>query len=156
MKKVKLIITALLFANSFVSFAQLPEHSSEPKLIAVVNRVNWCAVCKTNAERFGAVLFSYASKGVNIYINDLTDEKTKETSKQELEKANIYKAVTTTPRKGMGKALKSCGLIKDKKQTSDIAGIVTFVDPKTFKQLKQLSIAESDEEMKKNITNLLK
>src|SRR4051812_17229381 len=126
MKKLKLIITALLFVSTFKGVAQLPEYSPDPKLIVVVNRANWCAVCKTNAERFGAILFSYVSKGINIYMNDLTDEKTKETSKQELEKAHIYNAVTSIPRKGMGKALESCGLVKDKKQTADISGIVTF------------------------------
>lgn len=156
MKKLKLIITALLFVNTLISVAQLAQNSPNPKLIAVVNRANWCAVCKANGERFGTILSSFSTQGVNIYINDLTDEKTKETSKQALEKDNIYKAVNTIPRKGMGKALKSCGLVKDKEQTTDVAGIVTFIDPKTHKQLKQLSLAETDEEMKKNITKLLK
>ena len=155
MKEVKSIIAIVLLATGLNSYAQTTEQSSNPKLIAVVNKANWCAVCKANAERFGAVLFSYAPKGVNIYLNDLTNEKTKEASKQELEKANVYGAVCTIPRKGMGKALKACGLVKDKKQTSDIAGIVTFIDAKTHKQIKQVSITESDEEMKKIIDNLL-
>ncbi len=97
----------------------------------------------------------YAAKGVNIYLNDLTDETTKAASKQELEKANVYEAVNTIPRQGMGKVLKACGLMKDKKQTQDVAGIVTFIDPKTHKQVKQVSIAESDAAMIKTITELL-
>ena len=33
---------------------------SDPKLIAVVNRANWCGVCKANGPRFGALLTPYA------------------------------------------------------------------------------------------------
>lgn len=155
MKKVKLIIAIVLVATSFSSFAQMPEHSANPKLIAVVNRANWCAVCKANATRFGAVLMPYAAKGVNIYLNDLTNETTKAASKQELEKANAYVAVNTIPRQGMGKVLKACRLVSDKTQTQDVSGIVTFINPKTHKQVKQISIAESDEEITKTINKLL-
>ena len=155
MKKVKLIIATLLMATAFGSFAQMPENSTNPKLIAVVNRANWCGVCKANAERFSKVLMPYSAKGVNIYLNDLTNETTKEASKQELENANVYVAVTTLPRKGMGKVLKVCHLVKDKKQTQDMAGIVTFIDPVSHKQLKQVSISVSDEEMNSIITKLL-
>lgn len=156
MKKVKMIIATLILATSFSSYAQLPENSTNPKLIAVVNRANWCGVCKANAERFSKVLMPYSSKGVNIYLNDLTNDSTKEASKQELEKANVYVAVTTIPRKGMGKVLKACHLVKDKRQTQDVAGIVTFIDPVSHKQLKQVSIALLDAEMNTIITNLLK
>jgi hypothetical protein len=55
----------------------------------------------------------------------------------------------------MGKALKACHLVKDKKQTQDLAGIVTFIDPVSHKQLKQISISVSDEEMNSIITKLL-
>jgi thiol-disulfide isomerase/thioredoxin len=156
MKKLRLIMAALLLATSFGSIAQTIEHSENPKLIAVVNSAKWCGVCKSNAARFSAVLMPYAAKGVNIYMNDLTNKTTKEASKQELEKANVYVAVTTIPRKGMGKMLKSCGLVSDKKQTQDVSGIVTFINPKTHKQEKQLSIAESDEVMTATINTLLK
>ena len=155
MKKLRVFMAALLLATSFGSIAQTIPHSENPKLIAVVNRANWCAVCKANAARFGANIMPYAAKGVNIYMNDLTNETTKEVSKKELEKVNAYVAVSTIPRKGMGKMLKSCGLASDKKQTQDVSGIVTFINPKTHKQVKQLSISESDEVMTATINNLL-
>ena len=155
MKKVKLMLVALMMTTGFGSFAQMPENSTNPKLIAVVNRANWCGVCKANAERFSKVLMPYSAKGVNIYLNDLTNETTKLASKQELENANVYKTVCTIPRKGMGKALKACHLVKDKKQTEDVAGIVTFIDPVSHKQLKQVSISLSDAEMNTIITKLL-
>jgi len=155
MKKVKMIIATLMLASSFGGYAQMLENSTNPKLIAVVNRANWCGVCKANAQRFTKVLMPYATKGVNIYLNDLTNDSTKVASKLELEKANVYETVNTIPRKGMGKALKACHLVKDKKQTQDVAGIVTFIDPKTHKQLKQVSISVSDEEMNSIIIKLL-
>lgn len=155
MKKAKAILFTLLMSSGFSSIAQMQEPATSPTLIAVVNKANWCGVCKANAERFTGVLLPYASKGVNIYLNDLTNETTKQASRQELEIAGVYEPVNTIPRKGMGKALKACHMVKDKKQTQDVAGIVTFIDVKSHKQLKQVSISISDEEMKSIIDNLL-
>ncbi len=155
MKKVKLMLVTLMMTTGFSSFAQMPGNSTNPKLIAVVNRANWCGVCKANAERFSKVLMPYSSKAVNIYLNDLTNDSTKTVSKQELEKANVYATVNSIPRKGMSKALKACHMVKDKKQIQDVAGIVTFIDPVTNRQLKQVSISVSDEEMNSIITKLL-
>ena len=59
MKRLKTVIAVLLIASSFVSNANaqnnqgIPNQSGNPKLIAVINRANWCAVCKANEERFG-------------------------------------------------------------------------------------------------------
>jgi hypothetical protein len=155
MKKTKMFFAFLILATSVNSYAQMPAHTANPKLIAVVNSATWCNVCKANSERFGALLMPYSKKGVNIYMNDLSNEGTKEASKQELVKANIYNPVVSIPRKGMGKALKACRIVKDKKQSVDVSGIVTFIDPKTHKQLKQISIAASDAEMNNAINNLL-
>jgi hypothetical protein len=160
MKRLKTVIAILLIASSFVINAQdsqsILKQSDNPKLIAVVNRANWCAVCKANGERFKALIMPYAAKGLNVYTNDLTTDITKAASKSELEKANVYDAVITTPRKGMGKMLKSCGLANDKKQSSLPSGIITFINPKTYKQIKQLSIASTNEQLKTTIENLLK
>lgn len=155
MKKVKLFFAAAFFAASVSGYAQMPAHSANPKLIAVVNSATWCGVCKANSERFSTLLMPYSKKGVNIYLNDLSNEKTKEASKQQLVKTGVYDAVVSIPRKGMGKALKACRIVKDKKQSADVSGIVTFIDPVTHKQLKQLSIATPDAEMSNAINNLI-
>ena len=91
-----------------------------------------------------------------VYTNDLTNPTTMAASEVELQRAGIYEAVTTIPRKGMGRMLKACGLVNDKKQLTDVSGIVTFIDPKTHRQVKQLSIASPDADMKATIDNLLK
>ncbi len=158
MKKVSSVIIAAVFIGSFSSRAQerqVPSAASNAKIIAVVNRADWCNVCKANAQRFGATLMSYSQKGIQVYLNDLTNDSTANVSKAALEHAHIYEAVTTTPRTGMGKMLKSCGIVKDKKQATQASGIVTFIDARTHKQLKQLSIASSDGLMKNTIEELL-
>lgn len=160
MKTLNVCLVIVGLASSFAGNArnnrETTAQSPAPKLIAVVNRANWCGVCRANGPRFGALLVPYATQGVTIYTNDLTNSTTKAVSEAELQKANVYEAVTTVPRKGMGKMLKACGLLHDKKQLSDVSGIVTFIDPKTHKQLQQLSIASSDEELRSTIDNLLK
>jgi hypothetical protein len=158
-KKVRSVLAILFMAISPVSNAQdnqsMPKQLENPTLIAVVNRANWCTICKANGERFGALIMPYTAKGINIYMNDLTNDSTKAASRFALQKANIYEAVTTLPRKGVGHLFKSCGLAKDKKLKTEASGIVIFINPKTHRQLKQLSIASSDEEMKSAIENLL-
>lgn len=77
MKNLKAFLVVAVMTVSVAGHAQeTPAQSPTPKLIAVVNRANWCGVCRANGQRFGAVLMSYAAKGVNIYANDLTNSTT--------------------------------------------------------------------------------
>jgi hypothetical protein len=152
MRNGQLLLAILLLATGFVSNAQTGKH----KLIAVVNRANWCTLCKAHGERLGANLMPYSAKGVTVLINDLTNDTTIAASNTVLQNAGVYKAVYSKKRKGMGKMLQSCGLAKGKMTNSPPSGIVTFISPETHKQLKQVSIAMADEEMKATIDNLLK
>ena len=127
----------------------------EAKLIAVVNRANWCGVCKANGERFGNNIMPYATKGLRIIMNDLTDETTIANSKADLKKTALYKQIYKTNRKGLGRMMQVCGIVhgKDKSMAS---GIVTFIDANTLKVLSETSISITDAEMKTIIENLLK
>jgi hypothetical protein len=160
MKRLKTVSTILLLVTSVITNAQdsksIPKPSNNPELIAVVNSANWCTVCRANGERFAALIMPYTAKGLDIYMNDLSNDTTTAASTLELKKANLYDAVTTIPRKGMGKMLKFCGLVKDKKQPFLPSGIVTFIHPKTHKQIKQLSIASTDNDIQKTIEAFLK
>jgi hypothetical protein len=158
MKKLTSLLAIILLATNFAVQAQdatMQKDNTTPKLIAVVNRANWCSVCQANGQRFGAVLMPYAAKGVKVYMNDVTDTTTAAVSKATLETAGVYKAVTKVKRKGMGKMMESCGLKKTKYSDAMATGIVTFINATTHKQLKQVSIAITDEEMKTIIDNLL-
>ena len=159
MINLKLISALFLMAMSFMSYGQetsgTQSKAVETKIIAVVNRANWCGVCKANGERFGTNIMPYASKGLAIVMNDMTDETTIEKSKSDLKKSDLYKQIYKTNRKGVGRMMQVCGIVhgKDKSMAS---GIVTFIDAKTLKVLSETSIAITDSEMKTIIDNLLK
>lgn len=146
-------------AMSFISYGQETSNTQpitvETKIIAVVNRANWCGVCKANSERFGNNIITYSTKGLTIVTNDLTDETTIAKSKVDLKKSVLYKQIYKSNRKGVGRMMQVCGIVhgKDKQMAS---GIVTFIDAKTLKILSESSIAITDAEMKTIIDNLLK
>jgi hypothetical protein len=159
MRDLKLISALFLMAMSFASYGQetsgTQSISVETQVIAVVNRANWCGVCKANGERFGNNIMPYATKGLAIVMNDLTDETTIEKSIGELKKSSLYKKIYKSNRKGVGRMMQACGIVhgKDKQMAS---GIVTFIDAKTLKVLNETSITITDQEMKNIIENLLK
>jgi len=159
MQKLKSLSTLFLIAISFMSYGQetsgKKSSTVEAKLIAVVNRANWCGVCKANGERFGNNIMPYATKGLRIIMNDLTDETTIANSKADLKKTALYKQIYKTNRKGLGRMMQVCGIVhgKDKSMAS---GIVTFIDANTLKVLSETSISITDAEMKTIIENLLK
>jgi len=158
-KNLKLITALFLMAMSFVSYGQKTSSTqsttAEIKVIAVVNRANWCAVCKANGERFGNNIMPYATKGLAIVMNDLTNETTIAKSKDDLKKSSVYKQIYKTNRKGVGRMMQVCGIVHGKEKTM-ASGIVTFIDAKTLKVLSETSIAITDVEMKTIIENLLK
>jgi len=99
----------------------------EQKVIAVVNRADWCSVCQANHARAGQALGEAAADGsVKILVNDLTNE---ETTKKSAER------------------LKAAGL--DKSMAPYLAsGVITFFDAKTKKVLSQITVANADPEIK--------
>lgn len=158
MNKLKITLLAFLMAICFVPQAQQSvnhKFSTEgPKIIAIVNRADWCPVCKANGERFGQNIMPYTSKGLMILVNDLTNDSTTAKSIAELKKYAVYKQIYEAKRKGVGKIMQACGLIHGKNK-SMASGIVTFIDLKTLKILNETSIAVTDQEMKSIIDTLL-
>ena len=82
----KFLITLLL--GLFISSPLLAQKSA--KVIAVVNKADWCKTCKKNEDRAMAA-FNESNKdgAVKFVINDLTDKETKAKSVQELEKVGL-------------------------------------------------------------------
>lgn len=69
----------LLFLSAlFVAFAA-PGFAQQAKVIAFINKANWCPVCKANGPRFEKDIMpmAMANKDVQIVMNDLSDDKTK-------------------------------------------------------------------------------
>lgn len=121
-KVIKVLMAAFFLLAGANLFAQ-----SNSKIIAVVNKADWCSTCQKNGERvMSNVLSKYEEPQVTIGINDLTNDETKAASKKALEKLGVY------------------ALIANEKKT----GLVTFIDVKTKKIVGTISVAKSDEEIK--------
>ncbi|GAC1310166.1 MAG: hypothetical protein NVSMB24_26870 [Mucilaginibacter sp.] len=120
----KLLVATLLFMGMAISgFAQ------NAKVIALVNKASWCPVCQANGPRFEKDIMpmAMANKDVQIVMNDLSDDKTKASSLPMLKKA---------------------GIVSFAKKNTD-TGTLYFIDAKSKKLISQVSLAQSDEEIKK-------
>lgn len=122
MKKL-LVATILFMGMAITGFAQ------NAKVIALVNKASWCPVCQANGARFEKDIMpmAMANKDVQIVINDLSDDKTKAASLPMLKKAGIAE------------------FAKENKGT----GTLYFIDAKSKKLISKVSLAQSDEEIKK-------
>ncbi len=137
MKKIRSVLTALLLLTGLAAMAQqakMDMPTTPPKVMAVVNKAEWCPVCKANGQRAGMVLMSFMQSGLGITMNDLTDKKTTAASKKMLAKQGYYDAIA------------------GEKAT----GVVTFVDAKTKKAIKQISLSLPDDQLKSEIAEILK
>jgi len=103
--------------------------AQQAKVIALVNKASWCPVCQANGPRFEKDIMPMAmqNKDVQIVMNDLSDEKTKAASLPMLEKAGIASFA--------------------KKNTG--TGTLYFIDAKSKKLISEVSLAKSDDEIKK-------
>jgi hypothetical protein len=105
------------------------------QVIAVINRADWRHVCKENGSKvMNEIMPAFKMGEIDFIINDLTDEKTKESSMMSLEKAGIYNAV------------------KKEKMT----GSIVIINKKTGKEIERISVAKPTEEIKNTINKALK
>ena len=123
MKTIKLL--AVLLFSVMSTFAQ----ENKQKVVAVVTKANWCPACVQNGERvMNEVLSKVNTKKVAIVSNDLTDQKTKMSSNESLKQYGINNL--------------------DLKETA----VISFVDTKTKKVVKSISITKSSKEILKEFT----
>ena len=100
------------------------------KVIAVINKADWCPVCQQNGEKvMKEVIPVFNQSNVQFVMNDLTNEATKEDSKMKLTTLKIYDAVKKT----------------------NATGIILLVDEATGKVLNKISVAESKEKLLETI-----
>jgi hypothetical protein len=125
MKNVKTILASVVFIM-LVSVTAFAGNGS--KVIAVVNKAEWCPVCEKNGMR-AMETFKENNKDMVIQFvaNDLTNDETKKESARELKKVGLNDAMT------------------DKKGT----GVVYFFDADSKKLINQVSVAKSNEELAK-------
>lgn len=117
MKTIQILLVVLF--SSLTSFAQ-----TEPKVVAVVTKANWCPACVKNGERvMTEVVSKVDTEKVVIIANDLTDDNTKKTSREELSKFGIENVEFKT------------------------TAIISFIDLKTKKVIKRVSVTKNSEDL---------
>lgn len=108
----------------FTSIAAISQEGK--KVIAVINRADWCPVCQKNGEKvMKEVMPVFNESNVQFIMNDLTNDATKEKSKMMLKENKVYDAV--------------------KKTTS--TGLILLVDATTGKLIDKISVAETKEKL---------
>jgi len=132
MKKMKSIVSVafLLVILTSSMFAQ-----TNSKVIAVINKAEWCPACKKNGERAMKTFKRNNKNGNFIFIqNDLTNDKTKLKSNKEIQKYGLLDVMT------------------NKKSTA----VVFFFNPVTKKLISKIGISKSDEELSSAMISALK
>lgn len=118
----KTILFVVTLFSGLLSFAQ----STENSVIAVVNKADWCSVCKAHgANAVGAFNSNNTDHYFEFVVNDITNNETKERSSKDLEKVGL----------------------SDVSKTSTAAGVLSFYDAKTKELLAQITVANSKEEI---------
>lgn len=96
------------------------------KVLAVVNRADWCPVCQKNGMRAMETLKENNKDiSVRFVINDLTNDETKKQSSEELKKLGLENVV----------------------KKYNATGVIHFFNPETKKEINEISVAKSNDEL---------
>jgi ketosteroid isomerase-like protein len=125
----KLLISVLLLST--LLFSAITGNAQEGrKVIAVINKADWCPVCQTNGEKMmKEIMPVFNESNVQFVMNDLTNDATKADSKMALDKVKAYDAV----------------------KKISATGWLLLVDAETGKLLEKISVAEPVEKLVKTI-----
>lgn len=123
MKTMKTIVTSFVLVT-LISVSVMAQ--SGAKVIAVVNKADWCPTCEKNGERAMAAFMENNKDGaVQFVVNDLTNKESKEKCAVDLKKAGVEQAVAEYKATGM----------------------VYFFNAETKELISQVSVAKSDQEL---------
>ena len=125
----KLLISVLLLSTLLFSVITGTAQQGR-KVIAVINKADWCPVCQTNGEKMmKEIIPVFNESNVQFVMNDLTNDATKADSKMALDKVKAYDAV----------------------KKISATGWLLLVDAETGKLLEKISVAEPVEKLVKTI-----
>lgn len=128
MKNIKSILIVLMMVLGASIFSQ-----NNVKVIVVVNKADWCSICKANGQRaMETFMGNNTDQKFQLVIHDVTTEESKKPSNVELTQLGLSK------------------IINDHNGT----GIFYFFDAKSKKILAQISVANTNEEIKMTMDNL--
>lgn len=121
-KSILILFAALSTALTFSAF----KPANNAKVIAIVNKADWCSICKAYA---GRTVATFTENNTDSYfqfiVNDITTEETKKASKPAITKVGLDKTL----------------------DGSLAAGVLSFYDVKTKKLLAQVTVANTPEEV---------
>jgi hypothetical protein len=121
-KSILILFAALSTALTLSSF----KPANDAKVIAIVNKADWCSICKAYAGRtVAAFMENNTDNYFQFIVNDITNEETKKNSNPVIKKAGLEKAL----------------------ESSLAAGVLSFYDVKTKALLAQVTVANTTEEI---------
>ena len=120
MKTIKFLFATVIMLLSLSASAQTS------KVVAIVNKADWCSICKAYAGRtVEAFTANNSDSYFQFIVNDITNEDTKKTSQPAVKKVGLEKTV----------------------ENSLASGVLSFYDAKSKKLLAQVTVANSPEEI---------
>jgi len=89
-KTIVILFTVLSTALIFSAF----KPANDAKVIAIVNKADWCSICKVYAGRTVATFTeNNADNYFQFIVNDITNEETKKASKPAITKVGLEKTL---------------------------------------------------------------
>ncbi|TND07541.1 MAG: hypothetical protein FD123_3093 [Bacteroidetes bacterium] len=123
MKKSTLVLLTII--TSVIIFSAF-KPATDVKVVAIVNKADWCSICKNYAGRTVATFTENNTDGYfQFIVNDITSEETKRTSRPAIVKAGLEKTL----------------------DGSLAAGVLSFYHAKTKKLIAQVTVANTPEEI---------
>lgn len=123
MKTIKSILTVVFFTLIMAGSAIA---QSDAKVIAVINKADWCGTCVKNGDRaMMAMMKGNMDGNVHFIKNDLTNDETKKKSMAVLKEFGFDK------------------ILSEYKGT----GMVYFFDVESKKLINKISVAKSDDKL---------
>ena len=104
-----------------------------PKVIAIVNRADWCGTCMAHGPRVMALIPGYAGKAIVFALNDLSNAATVAASKERLTKLGVENI--------QGPMI--------------YTGVILLVDASSHQVLKTVSMSEPTSQIQAEITAAL-
>ena len=127
MKNVRMVVVGIVvILMSMPSVMGQMAKKMDTKVIAVINRADWCPVCQANGKRAMAEFDMYKKDpSIKFVVNDVTNDNTKMKSAETLQKYGLEKEM------------------EGKKAT----GVVYFFNAETKELISQISVSKSDKEL---------
>ncbi len=132
MKTVKTILLSLALI-ALVSISGKAQN--EAKVIAVINKADWCPTCQQNGKRaMSAFMENNKDMSVQFIANDLSNDDTKKNSTEELKKVGLDQVI---------------GNYKG-------TGVAYFFNSESKALISQISVSKSDNELADALTSAKK